>query len=326
MYMSEDLRLPSSAIAASLPEIEARFKESLSAITYLSVDELPVPGIIRFKRNHTAKWDSKRKAFIPLDKPYWDWERTTLIVLAAGDLVDKLSQGGRHLIDWVKDTRLILGVAQDEPIGILIQGLGKMLAQRRAAANRQYTAAARAGLSSDATSRLDTSLRPDMDKDAIDAELVKLQVAERVFIVHRESNEATIGLTDASVEKTEEIEDWIWNLAADVAIRPVGPVDMSHTVKSLTIDPQYKLASKSHLSFAPTDHPKKAVSITNALELMLQEVQGVTQSAAAGIAAQYPTFADLMEAFERAERSGGVAEGQSLLEDCEVGSSDCKHC
>lgn len=228
MYMSEDLRLPSSAIAASLPEIEARFKESLSAITYLSVDALPVPGTIRFKRNHTAKWDSKRKAFIPLDKPYWDWERTTLIVLAAGDLVDKLSQGGRHLIAWVKDTRLILGVAQDEPIGILIQGLGKMLAQRRAAANRQYTAAARAGLSSDATSRLDTSLRPDMDKDAIDAELVKLQVAERVFIVHRESNEATIGLTDPSVEKTEEIEDWIWNLAADVAIRPVGPVDMGH--------------------------------------------------------------------------------------------------
>jgi len=48
---------------------------------------------------------------------------------------------------------------------------------------------------------------------------------------------------------------------------------------------------------------------------MLQEVQGITQSAASGIAAEYPTFAALMRAFEKAERRGTA---EALLADCEV--------
>jgi hypothetical protein len=48
---------------------------------------------------------------------------------------------------------------------------------------------------------------------------------------------------------------------------------------------------------------------------MLQEVQGITQSAAAGIAAEYPSFAALMRAFEKAERKGTA---EALLADCEV--------
>jgi len=110
------------------------------------------------------------------------------------------------------------------------------------------------------------------------------------------------------VEKTEEMEDWVWNLCADVALRPVCE-------GSVQIDAQYKLLSKSHLSFAPVEAKRKASSTTDALELMLQEVQGITQSAAAGIAAEYPTFAELMRAFEKAERKGAA---EVLLADCEV--------
>jgi len=51
---------------------------------------------------------------------------------------------------------------------------------------------------------------------------------------------------------------------------------------------------------------------------MLQEVQGITQSAAAGIAAEYPTFAELMRAFEKAEKKGTA---EVLLADCEVSQS-----
>lgn len=51
---------------------------------------------------------------------------------------------------------------------------------------------------------------------------------------------------------------------------------------------------------------------------MLQEVQGVTPSAAVGIAAEYPGFKDLMEAYERAEKKGKAEE---MLQDCEVGRS-----
>ena len=51
---------------------------------------------------------------------------------------------------------------------------------------------------------------------------------------------------------------------------------------------------------------------------MLQEVQGITPSAAAGIAAIYPTFSHLMTAFERSEAKGGQTKAEALLEDCEV--------
>jgi crossover junction endonuclease EME1 len=51
---------------------------------------------------------------------------------------------------------------------------------------------------------------------------------------------------------------------------------------------------------------------------MLQEVQGVTPSAAAGIRAEFESFKVLMDAFERAERKGGRERGEALLQDCEV--------
>ncbi len=51
---------------------------------------------------------------------------------------------------------------------------------------------------------------------------------------------------------------------------------------------------------------------------MLQEVQGITPSAAAGIAAVFPTFRALMEGYEKAERRGGVDRAEGMLADCEV--------
>jgi crossover junction endonuclease EME1 len=53
-------------------------------------------------------------------------------------------------------------------------------------------------------------------------------------------------------------------------------------------------------------------------ELMLQEVQGVTPSAAAGIRAEYTSFKVLMDAYERAEKKGRER-AEMLLQDCEVG-------
>ena len=50
---------------------------------------------------------------------------------------------------------------------------------------------------------------------------------------------------------------------------------------------------------------------------MLQEIQGITPSAAVGIASEHPTFRDLMEAYERAERKGRE-EAEGMLKDCEI--------
>jgi hypothetical protein len=80
-------------------------------------------------------------------------------------------------------------------------------------------------------------------------------------------------------------------------------------------DVQYKLLAKSHLNFAPQDGIKKGATPGDAFELMLQEVQGITPSAAAGIAADHASFSELMEAFEVAERRGDAEE---MLQDCEI--------
>lgn len=51
---------------------------------------------------------------------------------------------------------------------------------------------------------------------------------------------------------------------------------------------------------------------------MLGEMQGITDSAAAGITDVHPSFRTLMAAFERAERTGGVSKAEALLMDCEA--------
>jgi crossover junction endonuclease EME1 len=50
---------------------------------------------------------------------------------------------------------------------------------------------------------------------------------------------------------------------------------------------------------------------------MLQEVQGVTPSAAGGIRTEFESFRVLMDAYEKAERKGRER-AELLLQDCEV--------
>jgi len=78
---------------------------------------------------------------------------------------------------------------------------------------------------------------------------------------------------------------------------------------------QYKLLSKSHLPFSAPD-VRKVAEPREALELMLQEVQGLTSSAASGISEEHPSFRAMMRAYEAAERRGGDPEG--MLADCEI--------
>lgn len=215
-----------------------------------------------------------------------------LVIITAEELVDKIAEGGEKdlLAQWVSDVRLLLGLAMSDQMVLMIKGLQKYYSKSRALANKDYMNAARAGLEggsgsgSTATKTARINGRPTRDR--IEAEMVRLQVAEHCFLVH--------------VEKTQDMEDWVTNIAADIALRP------------------YKLISKSHLNFAPAEGSKKALQTTAVLELMLQEVQGITPSAAAGITEKYPTFRRLMEAFEMEEQRGGVERAEMMLQFCEV--------
>ncbi|KAK4688871.1 hypothetical protein P7C73_g1220, partial [Tremellales sp. Uapishka_1] len=284
LYLSHDLSLPSSPIAGALPEIESKLKGNLSELHILSDEDSPYPGIIKFKRHVQARWSSSEKRFIPLPSPHWRWESTVVIVVPADEIVDKVAGGNDLLSKWSSDVRLATGLSRKDQVFIMIKGLQKYYSKTKSLANKEYTAQARAGLSGTSiSSQSSLTVRPS--KGTIEMELVKLQVAEGCFLIH--------------VEKTEDVEDWIWNLSADIAIRP------------------YKLITKSHLAFCPQDGIKKGSGPIDAFELMLQEVHGITPSAAAGIVREYPSFKHLMEAFERAERKG-LERAEEMLKDCEI--------
>lgn len=294
------MSLPTSPIAGALPELRNRIQDCQSALHFLPEPDSPIPGVIRFKRHLQARWDPESKRFVPLDDPRWVWEKTVLVLITAEELVDKIADADVGadvdvLAQWASDVRLLLGLAMSDQVVLMIKGLQKYYSKSRSLANKDYINAARAGLdggSATATTTTTTAAvngryaPPRPTRDQIEAEMVRLQVAEHFFLVH--------------VEKTEDVEDWVYNIAADIALRP------------------YKLVSKSHLNFAPAEGTKKALQPTAVLELMLQEVQGITASAAAGITEKYPTFRRLMEAFEMEEQRGGMERAEMMLQYCEV--------
>ncbi|KAL1407069.1 hypothetical protein Q8F55_006482 [Vanrija albida] len=288
VHLAHDLSLPSAPIAGALPEIEARLAASNSAIHTLSQTETVVGATIRFLRHVRAEWDKDTKRYIPLDQERTEWDPTVVLVCSADDVVDFVAEGDNALIEWLADLRLTLRLKKEDQVILLVRGLDKYHAKTKSLAERAFRDAARAGLSGDQSgpsSILATHGR--VDKSVVEAELLRAQLEEMVFVVQ--------------VEKTEEIEDWVFNLACDVAVRP------------------FKLLSKSHLPFSAPDHPRKATEPVETLELMLQEVQGLTWSAAGSIAIRFPSFRHLMEAYEEAE-SGGAEAGGDMVVGCEVRS------
>lgn len=185
LYLSHDLSLPSSPIAGALPEIRARLTDNLSELLFLDELDSPVPGTIKFRRHLKAKWDGRAKRFVPLDQPTWVWEGTVLIVVPAAEVVDKIAHGDGILGTWLADNRLTLGLSEGDQVIVIVKGLQKYYAKTKTLANREFTAAARAGidgLQGGGSAAAALSSRPA--KEVIERELVKLQVEQGRFLVH----------------------------------------------------------------------------------------------------------------------------------------------
>lgn len=183
VYLSSDLESPASTLAGALPGILSRFKENNSAIHFSSAADSPIPGLVRFKRHVRARWDGDQKRFVPLEHPRWQWENTFVVIISAQELVDKIVLGNGELQDWAADLRMILRGQSStaSQMVLLVKGLEKYHSQTRSLVNKEYAAAARAGLSAADSSVLHSS-RPS--RADVDCEVVKLQVAEGCFMVH----------------------------------------------------------------------------------------------------------------------------------------------
>lgn len=176
-----------------MPEITHRITENLSQIHFLPQEDSPIPGIIRFKRHVKARYDNTRKAWVPLDDPKWEWERTVLIIITADEVVDMItnSQGGEGLRDWAGDVKLAMGMKDSDQLIVMIKGLTKYYGKLKSLQNKEFTAAARAGVAGkdigSALIGVGAGAMGKPDKEVIEMELVKLQMDKQCFLVHGQS-------------------------------------------------------------------------------------------------------------------------------------------
>lgn len=182
VWITPDLETTSSPIAAALPEIRARLEADQSKLNVLSESECTLDGTIRFKRHVKGIYDGKQKKWISVEKPYWQWEPTVLFVVQADEIVDLIATKTDGLVEWASDARLTLGLGKSEQIIVLIKGLYKYYAKSKTIMDREFAAEARAALGDSNPIRRGAEKR--LDKDRIEGELVRMQVAERIFIVH----------------------------------------------------------------------------------------------------------------------------------------------
>ncbi len=101
--------------------------------------------------------------------------------------MDKIACEESMLRTWIADVRLTLGLSLKEQIMVMIKGLQKYHSKTKAMVNREFTAAARAGIDGTeglASTAAALSSRPE--KEVIERELVKLQVEKGCFLVHGE--------------------------------------------------------------------------------------------------------------------------------------------
>lgn len=94
---------------------------------------------------------------------------------------------------------------------------------------------------------------------------------------------------------------------------------------ALGTDLASRLISKSHTLSLGRENHLKASSKQHALELILQEIPGVTPSGSVGIAEEWKSFKRLMMGFEQRENEEGLASGKVLLEGCKVGLHAVPH-
>ena len=186
IHFSHDLSLPTSAIAGALPEIKARFDDNRCKWHFDDEAQSPFPGLIQFKRLVQARWNLASRRFIPLDTPRWEKEKAVILVASVEDVVDRVLQGENALAEWISDLRIIMDLSADSQVILLVKGLNKYFSKTKTLANRDFTAAARAGLS-DLGPGQSAANAGRLDKEAIDQALVELQLQETVFIVRGES-------------------------------------------------------------------------------------------------------------------------------------------
>ena len=90
----------------------------------------------------------------------------------------------KGLREWASDVRLAMEMKSNDQLVIMIKGLGKYYSKLKTAQNKEYTAAARAGVAGKDVGGLSAGVGGKLDREQIDMELLRLEMENGAFLVH----------------------------------------------------------------------------------------------------------------------------------------------
>jgi hypothetical protein len=106
-----------------------------------------------------------------------------LVIITADECVDLISNTG-GLREWAGDVRLAMGMKGNDQLVIMIKGLGKYYSKLKSAQNKEFTAAARAGVAGKDVGGLGMVAGEKLGREQIDMELLRLEMENGAFLVH----------------------------------------------------------------------------------------------------------------------------------------------
>ncbi|PYH73055.1 uncharacterized protein BO88DRAFT_382161 [Aspergillus vadensis CBS 113365] len=245
-----------------------------------------IPNIVKWRRKVRATYNDSVGHWEPCALHVRDEEEHVLCLLAAQDFIDMIvvpstTEPRNTVNDHVQ--RLKSAYPKSRPI-YLIEGLTSLMRKNNNAQNRAYQAAVRRQFE-------DTSARPSsrrkqqppetitpIDSDTVEDALLDLQVTHSCLIHH----------TSSPAESAE----WIKNFTEYISTVPYRRERMDLNDSAFCMD---------------VGQVKPGENRSDAFVKMLQEVNRVTASMAYGIATQYPSAMDLVNAMRK--------HGPGLLED-----------
>ncbi|GKZ22947.1 hypothetical protein AbraIFM66951_009305 [Aspergillus brasiliensis] len=244
-----------------------------------------IPNIVKWRRKVRATYNDSLGHWEPCTLHIRDEEEHVLSLLAAQDFINMIVAPTTEPRNTIKDhvQRLKSAYPKSRPI-YLIEGLTSLMRKNNNAQNRAYQAAVRRQFE-------DTSARPStrrkqqqpetltpIDSDTVEDALLDLQVTHSCLIHH----------TSSPAESAE----WIKNFTEYISTVPYRRERMDLNDSAFCMD---------------VGQVKPGENRSDAFVKMLQEVNRVTASMACGIATQYPSAIDLVNAMRK--------HGPGLLED-----------
>ncbi|RDH37873.1 ERCC4 domain-domain-containing protein [Aspergillus welwitschiae] len=244
-----------------------------------------IPNIVKWRRKVRATYNDSLGHWEPCALHIRDEEEHVLCLIAAQDFINMIVAPTTETRNTINDhvERLKLAYPKSRPI-YLIEGLTSLMRKNNNAQNRAYQAAVRRQYE-DSSARPSTRRKQQqpepvtpIDSDTVEDALLDLQVTHSCLIHH----------TSSPAESAE----WIKNFTEYISTVPYRRERMDLNDSAFCMD---------------VGQVKPGENRSDAFVKMLQEVNRVTASMAYGIATQYPSAMDLVNAMRK--------HGPGLLED-----------